>query len=33
MLDLSLGKLPRGVINPQVVDRPGFQEKWARSRG
>jgi len=33
MLDLSLGKLPRGVINPQVVDRPGFQEKWARARG
>jgi len=33
MLDLSLGKLPRGVVNPQVVDRPGFQEKWARLRG
>ncbi len=32
MLNLSLGKLPRGMINPQVVDRPGFQEKWARSR-
>jgi phosphoglycerate dehydrogenase-like enzyme len=30
MLDLSLGKRPRGVVNPQVFDRPGFQEKWAR---
>ena len=30
MLDLSLGKAPRGVLNPQVFDRPGFQEKWAR---
>jgi len=33
MLDLSLGKIPRGVVNPQVVDRPGFREKWARLRG
>jgi phosphoglycerate dehydrogenase-like enzyme len=32
MLDLSLGKPPRGVINPQVFDRPGFREKWARIR-
>ncbi len=30
MLDLSQGKKPRGVLNPQVFDRPGFQEKWAR---
>ena len=30
MVDLSLGKVPRGVVNPQVFDRPGFQEKWAR---
>jgi phosphoglycerate dehydrogenase-like enzyme len=30
MVDLSQGKRPRGVINPQVFDRPGFQEKWAR---
>ena len=22
--------MPRGVVNPQVFDRPGFQEKWAR---
>ena len=24
--------VPRGVVNPQVLDRPGFQEKWARIR-
>jgi phosphoglycerate dehydrogenase-like enzyme len=32
MVDLSLGKVPRGVVNPEVFDRPGFQEKWARQR-
>ncbi len=32
MLDLSLGKVPRGVVNPEVFDRPGFREKWARLR-
>ena len=32
MLDLSLGRTPRGVVNPEVFDRPGFQEKWARLR-
>ena len=32
MLDLSLGKVPRGLVNPQVFDRPGFREKWARHR-
>ncbi len=32
MLDLSLGKAPRGVVNPQVFDRPGFREKWERIR-
>jgi phosphoglycerate dehydrogenase-like enzyme len=32
MLDLSLGQVPRGVVNPRVFDRPGFQEKWARLR-
>lgn len=30
MLDLSLGKKPRGVLNPEVFERPGFQEKWKR---
>jgi phosphoglycerate dehydrogenase-like enzyme len=32
MVDLSGGKMPRGVVNPQVCDRPGFQDKWARIR-
>jgi phosphoglycerate dehydrogenase-like enzyme len=32
MLDLSLGRAPRGVVNPQVFERAGFQEKWARIR-
>lgn len=32
MLDLAHGNRPRGVVNPQVLDRPGFQEKWARLR-
>lgn len=32
MLDLALGRTPRGVVNPEVFDRPGFQEKWARLR-
>ncbi len=30
MLDLSVGNRPRGLVNPQVFDRPGFREKWAR---
>ena len=32
MLDLSRGKRPRGVVNPEVFDRDGFQAKWARAR-
>ena len=32
MFDLSLGRKPRGVVNPEVFDRPGFREKWARLR-
>ena len=28
---LSQGKRPdRGIVNPEVFDRPGFREKWAR---
>jgi phosphoglycerate dehydrogenase-like enzyme len=30
MVDLSQGIRPRGVVNPQVFERHGFQEKWAR---
>lgn len=32
MADLSRGKLPRGVVNPAVLDRPGFRAKWERLR-
>jgi phosphoglycerate dehydrogenase-like enzyme len=32
MLDLAAGRRPRGVINPEVFERPGFQAKWARIR-
>ncbi len=32
MIDLSEGRRPRGVINPNVFDRPGFQAKWERLR-
>jgi phosphoglycerate dehydrogenase-like enzyme len=32
MLDIARGKQPRGVVNPQVFERPRFQEKWARLR-
>jgi phosphoglycerate dehydrogenase-like enzyme len=30
MVDLSLGGQPRGVLNPEVFDQPGFKTKWAR---
>jgi phosphoglycerate dehydrogenase-like enzyme len=30
MVDLSQGRRPRGVVNPQVLERPGFVEKWNR---
>jgi phosphoglycerate dehydrogenase-like enzyme len=30
MVDLSHGKRPRGVLNPEVFDKPGFQRKWRR---
>lgn len=32
MVDLSLGKKPHGVLNPQVFESPGFLHKWARFR-
>jgi len=32
MLALARGERPRGVVNPEVFDRPGFQRKWARWR-
>ena len=30
MIDLSQGRRPRGVVNPEVFDRPGFQARWKR---
>jgi phosphoglycerate dehydrogenase-like enzyme len=32
MVDLSQGRPPRGMINPEVLERPGFQVKWKRVR-
>jgi len=33
MVDLSLGRRPHGVVNPEVFDRPGFEAKWSRLCG
>jgi len=33
MLDLAEGRVPKGVVNPEVLDRPGFQAKWKRVTG
>jgi phosphoglycerate dehydrogenase-like enzyme len=30
LVDVSRGCRPKGVVNPQVLDRPGFQAKWKR---
>jgi len=32
IVELALGRRPRGVINPEVLARSGFQEKWQRLR-
>lgn len=31
-VDFATGKTPAGVVNPEVLDKPSFQEKWARLR-
>jgi phosphoglycerate dehydrogenase-like enzyme len=33
MVDLSLKRVPRGVANPEVLERPGFKSKWERICG
>jgi phosphoglycerate dehydrogenase-like enzyme len=33
MIDLSLGKRPHGIVNPQVFERDGFKSKWRRITG
>ncbi len=30
MVDLTSGRLPRGIVNPEVLERPGFVAKWKR---
>jgi len=30
MVELSQGKKPRGVLNPELFKRPSFQKKWKR---
>ncbi len=30
MVDLSLGRQPQGVLNPELFERPSFQSKWTR---
>ena len=32
MVDLSLGKEPHGVLNPEVLAQLAFMEKWSRVR-
>ncbi len=33
MVDLAAGRVPKGVVNPEVLDRPGFKAKWKRLIG
>jgi len=33
MLDLSIGKRPAGVLNPELFGRASFRAKWSRSTG
>ena len=33
MADLSRGEKPRGMVNPVVLQRPGFKKKWDRWGG
>jgi phosphoglycerate dehydrogenase-like enzyme len=30
IVELALGRRPKGVVNAEVLDRPGFQHKWQR---
>ena len=32
MIDLATGRKPRGIVNPEVLERPGFLRKWAAWR-
>ncbi len=33
MVDLARGEKPRGMVNPAVLQSPGFKKKWARWGG
>jgi phosphoglycerate dehydrogenase-like enzyme len=33
MIDVSMRKKPRGVVNPEVFAKPSFQQKWERICG
>ena len=33
MIDLASGNRPRGIVNPDVLERPGFLAKWKRLTG
>jgi phosphoglycerate dehydrogenase-like enzyme len=33
LVDLARGKEPAGMVNPEVLQRPGFKRKWAPWRG
>jgi hypothetical protein len=30
VLDLAAGRLPAGIVNREVVEKPGFQSKFSR---
>jgi len=30
VIDFAEGRRPRGIVNPEVLERPGFQAKWNR---
>jgi phosphoglycerate dehydrogenase-like enzyme len=32
MVDFAHGKAPTGMVNSEVLEKPAFQEKWARLR-
>lgn len=32
LADIACGRRPHGLVNPEVLERPGFQEKWRRLR-
>jgi phosphoglycerate dehydrogenase-like enzyme len=33
MVDLAERRVPRGIVNPHVLEQPGFQQKWKRICG